>query len=69
MHVMLTILTDVHSVCLLRGLNRQQRVLCTPCAVCAGSYGAASVKVLLPLIIIITRYWDRTIVGPHDPKV
>jgi len=54
MHEMQTILTDVRgvclsvylSVCLSRGLNRRRRVQCTPRAVCAGSFGAAFVKLL-----------------------
>jgi len=42
MHDVLTILTDVHSVCqsvcLSRGLNQRRRMQCTPRAVCAGHW-------------------------------
>jgi len=58
MHEMLTVPTDVCnvclsvslsvslSICLSRGLNWWRRVQCTPHAVCAGSCGAAFVKLL-----------------------
>jgi len=36
MHQMQAILTDVHGVCLSRGLNRRRRMQCTPRAVCTG---------------------------------
>jgi len=52
MHEMLTILTNVHGVCPSRGLNRRRRVQCMPRAVCAGSFSAAIVKLLGPLVII-----------------
>jgi len=56
MHEMLTILADVRriclSVCLSPGLNRCWRVQCTPRAVCAGSFGAAFVKLLRPLVCV-----------------
>jgi len=54
MHEMQTIVTDVCgvclSVCLSRGLNRRRRVRCTPRAVCTGSFGAAFIKLLWPLV-------------------
>jgi len=54
MYEMLTILTDIRgvclSVCLSRGLHWQQRVQCTPRAVCAVSFGAAFDKCLWPLV-------------------
>jgi len=51
MHEMQTILTDGRGVCLSCGFNRQRRVQCTQRTVCAGSFGAAFVKLLWPPVI------------------
>jgi len=60
MHAMLTIVTNVCgvclSVCLLRCLNRRQRVQCTLHTVCTGSFGAAFAKCLWPLVFFTALY-------------
>jgi len=56
MHEMLTILTDIRGVCLSVSLSVtwRRRMQCTPCAVCAGSFGAAFVKCLLRESLSVT---------------
>jgi len=77
MHEMLTILTDVGgvcvclsvslSVCLSRGLNRRRRrVQCTPRAVCAGSFGAAFVKLLWPLVFLHVMSRSQLIINMNS---
>jgi len=50
MHEILTILTDVHSVCVLICLPRCLNQQSTPRAVCVGSFGAAFAECLWPLV-------------------
>jgi len=52
MHEMLTIITDVCSVSLSVTWRRHMR--CTPCAVCAGLFGAVFAKCHWRLVIIIS---------------
>jgi len=47
MHEMLTVLTDVRSVCVMR-LNWRLRMRRTPLAMCMGSFDAAFAKCLCP---------------------
>jgi len=69
MHEMLTILTDVHGVCLSVSLSvTWLQSAAAPCAMCAGSFGAAFAKCLWPLVLICCMSGVYGLCGEYQHK-